>query len=279
MPLRGKVAVVTGASRGLGKGIAFELASAGALVIVTSRTLEPDGSSRGSLQETADAIRSAGGLCDCVRVDHGDDAQVAALFSTVADRYGRLDILVNNVYCNPALSAPAGARLLRQKFWEVPLEAWDVMHRVGLRSHYVASVLAVPLLLRQPGGLIINISSWGGRKDVFTVAYGVVKAGVDRLAQGLAAELREHGVTAVSLYPGLVDTEMTVDSTVGRVGGRALLETPRYTGRAILAIARDPERLCKTGRTLVVAELAREYGFVDIDGRQPPPLDRLEPRD
>ncbi|NVB40699.1 SDR family NAD(P)-dependent oxidoreductase [Pseudenhygromyxa sp. WMMC2535] len=270
MMLRGRVALVTGASRGLGKGIATELAAAGATVIVTARTVDPRGDRPGSLRATIATIRNTGGLCEGFAVDHADDAQVRALLESIDRRYGRLDLLVNNVYANPALDPALGPEVLKRKFWRTPVGIWDTMQRVGLRSHYVASYYAAPIMIRRPGGLIVNISSWGAQRDLFTLPYGVTKAGVDRLAQGLAAELRDYDVSAVSLYPGIVETELAHFADEMRQSG--LVETPALTGRAVVALARDEERMRFSGETLVVAELARAYGFRDLDERLPASL-------
>ncbi|MCA9692089.1 MAG: SDR family NAD(P)-dependent oxidoreductase, partial [Myxococcales bacterium] len=258
------VAVVTGASRGVGRGVALALGDAGATVYVTGRTIR-DGEAPlpGTIGATADEVSRRGGRGIAARCDHRRDDEVRALFRRVADEAGRLDLLVNNVFCVPdGVLTPA-------PFWEQPLSFWDDMHAVGLRSHYVASVLAAPLLLRSDAGLIVNISSFGGASFQINVAYGVGKAGVDRLAADMAHDLRPRGVAAVSLYPGVVRTERLLALGDASPFSLTHAESPELTGRVIAALARDPARMRYTGRTLVVAELADEYGVLDIDGARP----------
>jgi dehydrogenase/reductase SDR family protein 1 len=193
--LQGKVAVVTGGSRGIGKGIALELGQAGAIVYVTGRTLHEGSTlSPGTILETAAEVTRMGGQGIAIRCDHSHDAEVEALFRRVQEEQGRLDILVNNVFATPPGKMPAGV-----PFWELPIALWDEFHTVGLRSHYVASVFAAPLMLAQRRGLIVNISSAGaGPHHPFGVAYGVGKAGVDKLTADMAHELRPHGIAVIS---------------------------------------------------------------------------------
>ncbi len=267
-PLAGAIAVVTGASRGVGKGVALGLGEAGATVYVTGRTVAKSGTAAlpGSIEETADEVTRLGGRGVAVRCDHAKDDDVAALFARIDEESGRLDILVNNVFAVP------DGPLFGTPFWEQPLAFWDTMHGVGLRSHYVASVHAAKRMVPARSGLIVNISSFGGAAYAVNVAYGVGKAGVDRLSKDAAHELREHGVTVVSFYPGIVRTERLVAMGDASPFPLKHAESAVFTGRAVAALAADPKRLEKTGRVLVVAELAREYGFTDIDGKVPRPL-------
>jgi dehydrogenase/reductase SDR family protein 1 len=265
--LAGQVAVVTGASRGIGKGTALELGAAGATVYVTGRTVDAKDSKIGgtTVGSTADEVTRLGGLGIPVRCDHSDDDQIEALFERVRRDQGRLDILVNNVF------STSDEPQLQGKFWELPVSVWDEMFHVGCRSHYVSSRAAVPMMIEQEKGLIINISSFAGAAYVFNLAYSVGKAAVDRLAKDMAVELRPHNVTCVSFWPGIVRTEyLEHHSKRGSVpfsldNG----ETPRFTGRAAVALATDPKRFEKTGQVLIMSELGLEYGFKDIDGRQP----------
>ena len=284
--LKGRVAVVTGASRGIGKGIAVELGAAGATVYVTGRSVEP-GRLPGTIGATAAEIDAAGGHGVPVACDHRDDAAVAALFDRVAGEHGRLDVLVNNVY-----DAPGSARWLGRPFWAVPAEAWDRSFAIGVRSHYVASVMAAPLLLTG-GGLIVNISSPGAVSYTHNTVYGVAKAAVDRMTADMAHDLAGAGrdVTVVSLWPGIVDTELLQTIPPGPDGRRVLslpgegdfdlaaAETPRFAGRAVVALASDLDRRRRSGRAFYVADLAADYGFTDVDGRvpQPPGRDAVDP--
>ncbi|MGX1772399.1 SDR family NAD(P)-dependent oxidoreductase [Nocardia brasiliensis] len=273
-PLDGRIAVVTGASRGIGKGIAVELGAAGATVYVTGRSETP-GRLPGTVGETAAAIDAAGGVGVPFVCDHRDDDAVRRLFEQIRTAHGRLDVLVNNVY-----NSPAAARWLGKPFWEVPPKAWDETFDIGVRSHYVASVYAAPLLIAADG-LIVNISSPGAERYMHNAVYGVAKAALDRLTADLAHNLAETGVTAVSLWPGIVDTELLQLVPADAEGRRvvtlpgegafdlAAAETPRFPGRAVLALATDAERRKRTGSAWRVADLAQAYGFTDVDGRVP----------
>jgi NAD(P)-dependent dehydrogenase (short-subunit alcohol dehydrogenase family) len=271
MKLAGKVAIVTGASRGIGKGIAKELGKAGATVVVTGRSVEP-GSHRlgGTIAETARLVDEAGGRGIARRVDHGDDEQVRALVEGVHAELGRIDLLVNNVFTVPEAREPGEQPF--GPFWQAPIWAWDAMLQVGLRCHYVASCYAAPFMVAARSGLIVNISSWGGKHFFGSVAYCVGKTGVDRLAETMAHDLREHDVAAVSLYPGTVRTERMVEAakTHGAPFDLYQAESPELTGRAVVALAADPRIMEQTGKVLVVAQLARDYGFTEDDGSLPP---------
>ena len=290
--LEGCVCVVTGASRGIGKGIALALGKEGATVYVTgtssSSQSKPQGpyvtdsqvGGPGTVEETASLINHVGGKGIAVICNHANDEQVKALFDQVEKEQGRLDILVNNVFRIP----PGGLEKLMGKFWEQGLETWDALHTVGLRSHFVASVYAVPLMLKSrnsgklPRPLIAMISSFGGLTYTFNVPYGVGKAAVDRLAKDMAVELRDQDICVTSLYPGVVRTERTNvalengewDEYVGIPLENA--ESPEFTGRAVVAVATDPNNMQKSGRFQVVAEMAQDYGFTDLDGKQPPSI-------
>ncbi|HJL14544.1 MAG TPA: SDR family NAD(P)-dependent oxidoreductase [Sandaracinaceae bacterium LLY-WYZ-13_1] len=255
------VAVVTGASRGVGRGVALALGDAGYTVYVTGRTVEGER----SVGATADEVSRRGGRGVAVRCDHADDVQVEALFARVRDEAGALDVLVNNAFAIP------NAELWGVPFWEQPIHIWDTMHSVGLRSHYVASVFAAPLLIEAERGLVANVSSFAGAGFQLNVAYGVGKAAVDRLAADMAHDLRPHGVASVSLWPGIVRTEwvMAMDEPPFPT---EVTESPEYTGRAVAALASDPRVMDKSGTVQVVAELAEEYGFDDVDGTRPPSL-------
>ena len=264
-PLAGRVAIVTGASRGIGKGCALELAAAGAIVYVTGRSVrEGDAALPGTVGGTAAEIAAAGGHAVAVACDHRDDAAVQALFERVDAEQGRLDVLVNNAFLIPP-ELTSGKR-----FFELPISNWDDMIDVGTRSAYVASVFAARRMTQSKTGLIANISSSGAARYAWHVAYGVGKAALDRLTADVAHELRDFGVCAVSLWPGFVLTER-IEKYRSQLTGLSHVkpESQRFTGRAVAALAADPDVLRHTGRALASRELALLYGFTDVDGSLP----------
>lgn len=260
--LSAKVAVVTGASKGIGKGIVEGLCEAGATVYFTART-ESDASPPApmTLQATELAANALGGQAIGVKVDHNNDDQVRALFERVEQEQGRLDILVNNVYQIP--NPPA----MGKGFWEHPVSVWDDQCGVGLRGYYVASVFAAPLMVRQRAGLIVNISSRGGREYVFSASYGVGKAGVDRMAQDFAEELRAHNVAAVSVSPSKVKTEFILEQVAkGTMQiDPASAQSVRFSGRCVAALSAADDLMARSGGIYTVDELAEIYGFTDPD--------------
>jgi dehydrogenase/reductase SDR family member 1 len=259
--LKERVVLVTGGSRGVGLGIASGLCEAGATVYITGRTIT---------DQIAAKVSSFGGRGIAVACNHENDNEVKAVFKQIKKKEGRLDLLVNNAW--------GGYKRLRNRkqypgykwkdpFWKQPLGIWDDMHSVGVRSNYVASVLAAQIMLEKNSGLIVSISFYSGRKYYGNVPYGVAKAAVDRLASDMAEELKPHGIASVSLYPGHV-----IDR---KPSSNPKRESAQFVGRAIAALASDPKILERTGQILVVAEIAKEYGFTDIDGTQPLPYDTL----
>lgn len=254
--LNGKVALVTGASRGVGKGIALELASAGAFVYITGRSAED-----------MKYINGGGAAISC---DHRDDEQVRSAFSRISDERGRLDILVNNVWGGYEDMVENGEFTWSRPFWQQPVWRWDAMFQAGVRAHYVSSQLAARMMVAERSGLIVNISFWAAQKHIGNVAYGVSKAATDKLTADTARELGEHNVAVVSLYPGLVRTEKVMEAAAWLDLSNS--ESPQFIGRAVVALASDTDVMKKTGEVLVAASLAREYGFSDVDGAQPRPL-------
>jgi dehydrogenase/reductase SDR family protein 1 len=265
MPLEGAVAVVTGGSRGIGKGCAIELGAAGATVYVTGRTREPGGAPLpGTVGETAQAVDEAGGRGIPVVCDHLDDRAVADLFERVSGEQGQLDVLVNSAYLIPR------EMMSGRPFWEVPISNWDDCVNVGTRGAYVASHFAARLMVPRRRGLIANISSSGAAGYAWSVGYGVGKAALDRLTADTAHELRPHGVCVVSLWPGLVLTERVAGNRANLKGLEHVnAESQRFTGRAVVALAQDPNALRHTGQVLPSRDLADLYGFVDVDGSLP----------
>ncbi len=268
--LTGKVALVTGASRGVGKGIAQGLGEAGATVYVTGRTTEEGQAAvtlSGTIHQTADEVSRLGGVGIAVRCDHTRDEEVEGLFQRIAAEHGRLDILVNNVWGGYEFFND-GTEFWKEKgFWTAPISRWDKSFQAGVRAHYVAAVLAAPIMIAQGSGLIVNISFFAAQRDDKGVIYGTAKAADDRLAACMAHDLREHQVAVVSLYPGLVRTESVMKAS--EYFDLSNSESPQFVGRAVAALAGDAQIMAKSGQILVSAALAQEYGFRDLDGKQP----------
>ncbi len=271
--LQGRVALVTGASRGVGKGVALGLGEVGATVYITGRTIEKGQSAArlpGTIHATAAEVTRLGGRGIAVRCDHRDDDAVAAIFERIRAEQGRLDVLVNNVWGGYEHFSDGTEFWKERGFWTVPLSRWDAMFAAGVRAHYVAGVMAAPLMIAQRRGLIVNISSWAAQKYVNGVIYGCAKAADDKMVRDMAHELREHGVAVVALYPGLVRTESVLQAAAHFDLSNS--ESPLLSGRAVAALAADANVMRKSGQVLVAAALALEYGFTDVDGRQPAPL-------
>lgn len=266
-----KVAIVTGASRGIGKGCALELATLGAVVYVTGRSVsEDDHPLPGTVGQTAAEIDQLGGHGVAVCCDHRDDEQVQKLFDQIISAHGRVDVVVNSAFIIP------DELMSGRKFWQVPLSHWSDMVDVGTRAAYVTSALAAPGMVERQTGLIVNISSSGAEEYAWNVAYGVGKCALDRLTQDTAHELRPEGVSVVSLWPGFVRTERIEAVLASGVTMPTSLskrletsESSRFTGRAAAALAADVDVLRWSGRALTSRELADTYGFTDIDGSLP----------
>ena len=274
------IVLVTGASRGAGRAISLELGGAGATVYVTGRSVDGGPTTDdvpGTIDETAREVTERGGRGIAVRCDHTVDAEVEALFRRIRDDEGRLDVLVNNVWggyenrdCRPLPMVP---------FWEQSLDQWDRMLTAGVRAHLTASRLAVPLMLPQRRGLIVSTTAnLGALPYMRNIFYDLAKNAVARLSWSMSQELREHGIAALALAPGFMRTERVVEAfrragaldALDRPGGPS--ETPAYLGRAIVALVSDSRVIEKSGQLLDVGTLAREYGFTDVNGTQPPPF-------
>jgi len=268
MTNREPVAVVTGASRGAGRGIAIALGSHGCTVYVTGRSEKAgDAPLPGTIHETAGAVTAAGGRGIAVRVDHADDLQVRELFEQVRREQGRLDILVNNAcLIRDELMHPLN-------FWEKPLNIVDMLD-VGLRSSYVASYYAAPMMVAQRRGLMIFTSASGAVHYVFGPVYGAHKAGMDKFAADMAVDFRPFGVAALSIWMGALLTErlkLLIESHPEKYGMLAdTAETPEFTGHIIWALYNDPALMELSGQTVIGAEMAVKYGIKDSGGRQPP---------
>ena len=271
--LSGKVAVITGASRGIGKGIALALGQEGATVYVTGRTVS-DGTCPlpGTVGETASEVTRRGGKGIAVAVDHAKDEQVAALFDQVRREHGRLDILVNNAFSLPEdLTEP-------QPFWDKPLSNWEMVD-VGVRSNFVAAWHAAQLMVPRKSGLIVATSGYVGVTYTYGVVFGTCKSAVDRMARDMAIELKAHNVASLSMWLGLTFTERAERNlkrnpamTAQTVTDPKVGSSVEFPGRVIAALAQDPQIMKRSGGTYIAAELAREYGVTDIDGRVPPSL-------
>ncbi len=270
-------ALITGASRGVGRGIALALLAEGATVHVTGRTrteaeAEVHPQREGSLETLeAEAAELPGRLVSHV-CDHRSDQQTEAAVSRVIEQEGRLDLLVNNAW-------PGYERMVEgvdftwvRPFWEQPMWRWEAMIDVGVRAAFVTARAAAPTMIAQQRGLIVNISFWAAQLYDGNAIYGIAKAAIDKMAADFAHELRPHKVAAVSLYPGLVRTEAVMRAAEHFDLSNS--ESPQFLGHVVAALWRDPKLLEKSGQVHVAAVLAKEYGVIDIDGKRPEPLTR-----
>src|SRR5438067_6306110 len=260
-PLEGKVALVTGASRGGGKGIALVLGERGATVYVTGRSVrgEPTTLGRpGTIDDTAEEVTARGGSGIAIRCDHIDDAQVEALFERIRGEQGRLDVLVNNAWSGYELPL-----YFETPFWEMEWRHWDLMFRGGLRAAAFASTLAAPLMIGAGSGLIV-ILTWVIERPHGVTFYEVVKNATNKLTEQMADDLRPHGVACVAVSPGFMRLER-MDLSTETV---AKAESPEFPGRTIAALAADPNVLKKTASVFTTPALARQYGFTEVDGKQ-----------
>lgn len=251
------VALVTGASRGVGRGVATALAAAGFRVFATGRSIDA--------ADLPDAVVR-------IRCDHTRDENTVAAFARVATETGRLDVLVNNAWGGYERMVEDGQFTWAVPFWKQAGHRWTSMMEAGVRAAFVASSHAARLMIQQRSGLIVNISFWAAQKYLGNTIYGVAKAATDKMTADMAHELRPYDVAAVSLYPGLVRTESVLAAAEGGWLDLSNSESPEFIGLAIASLASDPALMERSGQVLVAAKLALELGVTDIDGRQPVPL-------
>ncbi|KRX12742.1 Alpha-1,3/1,6-mannosyltransferase ALG2, partial [Trichinella nelsoni] len=279
--LSGRVALVTGASRGIGRGVALQLGEAGATVYITSRPVDKSDSSEiadlPTLEKTAEEVNGRGGKAIAVYCDHSKDEEIKALFQRIEEEQnGQLDILVNNAYSG----IKAIANCIGKKFWECEPEIWDDINNTGLRNHYICSVYAARLMVSRKSGLIVTISSVGGLRYLFNVPYGVGKAACDRMAVDCAEELKAENVAYISIWPGAVQTELILNNldavsemAVGSFDKETVKnifingESTEYVGKAVVHLAADKDVIKRTGRVYFTADIGREYGFADVNNR------------
>ncbi|MGR3762872.1 SDR family NAD(P)-dependent oxidoreductase [Rossellomorea sp. NS-SX7] len=272
--LSGKIALVTGASRGAGRGIAIELGKAGATVYVTGRSTRGNATNNwpGTVDDTVAEIEAAGGKAVAVRCDHTIDAETEAVIEQIRDEQGKLDILVNNVWGAHDIGVEPGA------FWELPLAIWDKMFTAGVRAQLATNHYAIPLLSENPEALIVHTTFWDEGKYSGQFYYDLAKNALVRMAYGLSEELREEGIAVLAVSPGFMRTELVLkhfgadEENWMEYEDLKQTETPHYIGRAITALAMDPDVMEKSGQVLKAGDLAKEYGFTDIDGRYIPPF-------
>ncbi len=282
--LEGKIALVTGASRGAGRGIAFELAIAGCKVYITGRSRRGRSITQYNdltLDDAKEMIEDAGGTCEILECDHSKEGEIRSVFKSISQNEGALDILVNNVwagYTDRNFRLDIETDNFTAKFWDQPIYRWDHMFQISLRSHFICSQEAAKLMIPKKSGLIITTGFWDDDKYLHQVPYDIVKQTKARMAFGMAIDLLEYEIASVYLSLGWIRTEHLMRTSEGgllsdmnypTIKGYENTESTRYAGRACVALASDQDIMKKTGKTLITGELAKEYGFTDLDGTQP----------
>jgi NAD(P)-dependent dehydrogenase (short-subunit alcohol dehydrogenase family) len=271
--LENKVALVTGASRGIGKGIAIALAKSGATVYITGRTEQKEHKTTklsGSIHQTRDEIISLGGKCIAIRCDHTIDEEVVDVFDQISKRHSKLDILVNSVWGGYEYFNDGTKFWLEKGFWESPISRWDKMFSSGVRAAYFASAQAAKIMVKQQSGIIFNLSFWAAERSDKGVAYCTSKAATNKMTEAMAYELHPFNIPVICLYPGIVRTEAVMQNKEHFDLSNS--ESPEFIGRVIARIASEPKAIEKTGKILIAAKEAMKYGISDIDGKQPRPL-------
>lgn len=274
--LSGKVILVTGATRGIGKGIAISLAKAGAIVYFTGRTeKEFQGAVNlgGSIQITEQDIKQAGGIGYGIKCDHEDDTQTKMVIDTIISEQGKIDVLVNNVWGGYEYYNDGTEFWNEKGFWTAPLNRFDKMFESGMRAHYVTSCYIIPAMIAQCCGLIINLSFWSAERNDMGVAYGIAKAATNKMTETMAHELKGYGISVITIYPELVRTESVMKAA--EFFDLSNSESTEFIGLAVAALATDPNIIEKSGTRQLAAQIALEYGYTDIDGKQPTPLNIL----
>ncbi|XRQ02748.1 SDR family oxidoreductase [Actinomadura welshii] len=276
-PLAGDVALVAGGTRGGGRGIAVQLGAAGATVYVTGRSSSSGGSGMGrpeTIEETAEQVTAAGGSGIPVPVDHGRPDEVRALVERIAaEQDGRLDVLVNSVWGGDPLTD------WEHPLWEQDLDQGLRLLRQAVETHVITSRFALPLMVARRRGLVVEVTDGNTARYRGSFFYDLAKSAVIRTAFAQAAELRPHGITAVAITPGFLRSEAVLEhfgvteanwrDAIAEDPHFAHSETPAYLGRAVAALAADPDVMAKSGRALATWGLYKEYGFTDVDGTQP----------
>lgn len=255
--LDGRISLVTGATRGIGRGVALVLGETGATVYVTGRT---------TVDEIAAEVTARGGLGIPVRTDHADDSQVEALFERIDRECGRLDLVVGNVWGG---YADHDWRTFGAPLWEQPLSRWQAMFESGLRAQLTTARLASARMVEQGAGLIVFTGAWDDPGEYLgNLYYDVSKAAVSRLVTGLGHELRERGVSVVGIVPGFTSTEAVVGAFAAEgMDPPEAAHSPEYVGRAVVCVAADPGATSLNGTSVQTATLGGRYGFADVDGR------------
>ncbi len=271
--LENRIALVTGASRGIGKGIAIALAKNGATVYITGRTEFNNRKATklsGTIYETEERIISLGRKCKAIRCDHTKDKEVISVFNQIYETHKRIDILVNSAWGGYEYFNDGSEFWLEEGFWESPISRWDKMFSSGVRAAYFSSSQAAKIMTKQKSGIIFNLSFWAAKRNDKGVSYCTSKAATDKMTEVMAYELHKFGIPVICLYPGIVRTEAVLQNKEHFDLSNS--ESPEFIGMVISKIASDGKAIEKTGKILIAAKVAKDYGIKDIDGKQPKPL-------